>query len=74
MDKVVINIAEVASELAHKKLLDVLFLSNEDEADTILYNHADYEDALVYKEEYQDMFNEYYDYFYTIIDNLKLND
>ena len=33
-----------------------------------------YEDALVYKEEYQDMFNEYYDYFYTIIDNLKLND
>jgi hypothetical protein len=72
MDRIVINIVEVASELAHNKLLDVLFLNNESEADEILYKNDG--DTLVYKEEYQDMFNEYYDYFYTIINKLKLND
>lgn len=72
MDRVVINILEVASELAHRKLLDVLFLRTEDEANEILYTYDG--DNLIYKEEYQDMFNEYYDYFYNIIDNLKLNE
>ena len=72
MDNIKINLVEVASELAHNKLKDVLFLSDEDEANDILYTYDG--DTLIYKEEYQDMFNEYYDYFYTVIDNLKLNE
>ena len=45
-----INLVEVASELAHYKLLDVLCLNNEDEANDILYTYDG--DTLIYKEEY----------------------
>jgi len=57
-----INIVEVASELAHRDLNRMV----ENELD--LYTTEDNGD-LRYKEKYQDIFNELYDEYYSIISN-----
>jgi hypothetical protein len=57
-----INIVEVASELAHRDLNRMV----ENELD--LYTTDDNGD-LRYKEKYQDIFNELYDEYYSIISN-----
>ena len=60
-----INIVEVASELAHRDLNQMV----ENELD--LYTTDDNGD-LRYKENYQDIFNELYDEYYNIIENGKV--
>lgn len=58
-------ILELSSEIAHKTMIKDLFISNS------IINEDDvfYEDknGTSYKEEYQNIFNEYYDFYYDII-------
>jgi hypothetical protein len=62
---VTINILELASELAHKDLVDMVGDENKL-----------FEDPLAgitsYTDEVQDKFNELYDYYYDVILNCKL--
>jgi hypothetical protein len=60
-----INILEVASELAHKKLEEHF----EFEANRIYEWVSDEESR--YTEEAQDLFNEWYDYYYDFLLKLK---
>jgi hypothetical protein len=60
---VTINILELASELADKDL-ETHFGQN---------RWLESDDELRYTDEAQDLFDEYYDYYYQIIDELKLN-
>jgi hypothetical protein len=60
---VTINILELASELADKDLVTHFGENRWVESD----------DELRYTDEAQDLFDEYYDYYYQIIDDLKLN-
>ena len=55
-----INILEVASELAHRKLLEVWDNSKP------MYDGENYID------EAQDLFNDYYDEYYTLIEELTI--
>ena len=55
-----INIVEVASELAHRDLNQMV----ENEMDLYITDHNG---DLRYKENYQDIFNELYDEYYSII-------
>lgn len=65
-----INLVEAASELAHNRTLfesgDIL--SNEDE----MYKDID-SDVLEYKEEVQDRFNGWYDYYYALLESFVIN-
>ncbi len=61
---VTINILELASELAHKELITCV--SSESE----LYEEPE-AGITYYTEYYQDVFNDLYDKYYTIIDQLK---
>lgn len=63
---VTVNILELASELAHNEL-ESLF----NEADVVIYKED--EDTFVYTDRAQEVFNELYDKYYTIIENLKIN-
>jgi len=58
-------ILELSSEIAYKTMIKDLLLSNKitNEDDVIIED----ENGSFYKEEYQDMFNEYYDFYYDII-------
>ena len=58
-----INEIELASELAHEKLL-----SHWNDADK-MYEETDEE--ITYTEEAQDIFNDYYDYYLTLIEKTK---
>jgi hypothetical protein len=58
-----INEIELASELAHEKLL-----SHWNDADE-MYEETDEETT--YTEEAQDIFNDYYDYYLTLIEKTK---
>lgn len=60
---VTINIVELASELADKDLESHFGQKRWIESD----------DELIYTEESQDLFNEYYDYYFEIIEQLKIN-
>ena len=64
---VTINVIEVASELAHHQTLY-------DSGDICSNENDMYEDinaeVLTYKEEIQDRFNTWYDYYFEIITNL----
>ncbi len=62
-----INILEVASELAHKKLEEHF----EFDANKIYEWVSD--DESRYTEEAQDLFNEWYDYYYDFLIQLKEN-
>lgn len=58
-------VLELSSEIAYKTMIKDLLLSNKitNEDDVIIED----ENGSFYKEEYQDMFNEYYDFYYDII-------
>lgn len=60
---VTVNILELASDLAHNEL-ETLFKDG-----TVIYNED--EDTFVYTDEAQEVFNELYDKYYTIIDQIK---
>jgi hypothetical protein len=66
---VLVNIVELASELAHNRTLyesgDIC--NNEDE----MYV-KDNPDCLIYKDEIQERFNNWYDEYFTIISNLAM--
>ena len=63
---VTINIVELSSELATDKLFD-----NWSESIKIYKN--DEANTLEYTEEAQDIFNELYDYYYSMIERLSTN-
>ena len=56
-----VNILELASELAHKVV----------EKEMKSHLRIDSDGSVVYTEEAQDLFNEWYDYYYDLIWNLK---
>jgi len=60
---VTVNILELASDLASTEL-ETLFKDG-----TVIYNED--EDTFVYTDEAQEVFNELYDKYYTIIDQIK---
>lgn len=68
-----INVIEVASDLAHNAMLDEV-MSPLYDGDTFaiveedVYDY-DEEGNSTYKEEFQDVFNRYYDYFFEMITN-----
>lgn len=61
---VTVNILELASDLASNEL-ETLFK----EDGVVIYNED--EDTFVYTDEAQEVFNELYDKYYTIIDQIK---
>jgi hypothetical protein len=61
---VTVNILELASDLAHNEL-ETLF----NEEAVVIYKED--EDTFVYTDEAQEVFNELYDKYYTIIDQMK---
>ena len=63
---VTINIVELASELASEKLNEYFAYS------TKMYKDND-ADVLEYTDEAQDIFNDLYDKYYSIIENTKSN-
>lgn len=62
-----INLLEAASELAH----EVVCAKFEDDDSVIYENTTD--TITVYSEEAQDLFNEWYDHYYDLLINLKIN-
>lgn len=62
-----INLLEAASELAH----EVVCANFEDDDSAIYENITD--TITVYSEEAQDLFNEWYDHYYDLLINLKIN-
>lgn len=68
---VIVNIVELASDLAHTRTLyesgDICL--NEDEMFLDINS-----DTTVYTEEIQDRFNEWYDFYYSSIMDVSLND
>lgn len=62
-----INLLEVASELAHHATMDELRdLYNEDEM------VIEVDGTEVYLDDVQDVFNRWYDFYYNIIESLKI--
>jgi hypothetical protein len=61
---VTVNILELASDLAHNEL-ETSF----NEEAVVIYKED--EDTFVYTDEAQEVFNELYDKYYTIIDQMK---
>ena len=61
-----INLLEAASELAH----EVVCAKFEDDDNAIYENTTDV--ITVYTEEAQDLFNEWYDHYYDLLNNLSL--
>ena len=64
MENITINKLELASELAHKKLED-------NWSDSIDIWEDETATVTVYTEEAQDIFNEYYDNYLTLIESCK---
>ena len=62
-----IDLLEVASELAH----EVVCAKFEDD-DSVIYESTT-DTITVYSEEAQDLFNEWYDHYYDLLINLKIN-
>lgn len=60
-----INILELASELAHQKLMN--------EWSESIKIYKDDQDCTYYTEEAQDVFNEFYDDYLTLIETTKIN-
>ncbi len=67
----IINEVELASDLAHAKLIEFAEqnLGIQDEND--LYEYHPEEDERRYKEDMQDLFNQFYDIYYEMITNTK---
>jgi len=64
MSDITINILELASELAHIKLMN-------EWRDSIRIFEDETASVTVYTEEAQDIFNEYYDNYLTLIESCK---
>lgn len=64
---ITINLLEVASELAHL----VVCAKFEDDDNALYENTTD--TITSYTEEAQDLFDEWYDYYYELLNNLKIN-
>ena len=67
---VTVNVLEVASEMAERELILQLrgdLLKDEDTIASMLYEWDKEKECSHYKEEYQDMFNEYYDKWYSFL-------
>jgi hypothetical protein len=64
---ITINLLEVASELAH----EVVCAKFEDDDNAIYESTTD--TITSYTEEAQDLFNEWYDHYYELLNNLKIN-
>jgi hypothetical protein len=64
MSDITINILELASELAHIKLMN-------EWRDSIRIFEDETDSVTVYTEEAQDIFNEYYDNYLTLIESCK---
>lgn len=62
---VTINILELASELAENEILEKY-------SDTIETYSDEDEDCIVYTDEVQDIFDELYDKYYSLIENCKI--
>lgn len=59
---------ELSSEIAHKTMIKDLLESNKISSEDDVINED--EDGTFYKEEYQDIFNGYYDFYYNIIEEI----
>lgn len=66
MENVTINIVELASELAHAKL-------EANWSESIRIYEDEEASVTVYTEEAQDIFNEYYDEYYDLIESCKVD-
>ena len=64
--EITINKLELASELAHEKLLNLVHLSK-----GIFEIYKETDNEVNYTEEAQDKFNEYYDYYINLIETCK---
>ena len=74
-NEIKINILEVSSTLANTKLFEYYkrnnySLSQDELEDLILVE--DEEGVLVYTEDAQDLFNNFYDEYYSILENLEI--
>lgn len=65
MEKIIINGLELASELAHQKLVN-----NWEQSIRIYVDETDA--VTTYTDEAQDIFNDYYDYYLGLIEQCKL--
>lgn len=65
--EITINLLEAASELADK-IVHARFLDDES-----LIFEQDCEETLIYTNHAQELFNEWYDYYYDFLLNLKTN-
>ena len=70
---IIINAIELASNLAHEKLMQY-YEDLQDNRDFEFPNGVtiETEDEIVYTEEAQDLFNEFYDEFLTMIEECKV--
>ena len=62
-----INIVELASVLAHERMKMEIGAS---EDEVWVTDGSDQDDCLIYMDEAQDVFNEWYDYYYDQIEKL----
>ena len=69
-NNITLNKIELASELAHKATVDELVLNGDYNSEDDLHNFDD-EDVLTYKEEVQDVFNRWYDFYIDEIEKVK---
>lgn len=75
MDNITINIVETAAELANDNTIDEILNPIGDYVLLQGFNSEDdlYEQgSLKYKEEVQDVFNKWYDYYYSKLEKLKI--
>ncbi len=63
MDNVTLNKLELASELAHHKLVEEWF-------DVFPIHEEDEDGVLIYTDEAQDVFNDYYDMYLDLIERI----
>ena len=69
-----INLLEVASELAELRMFEPFEKAGYTYDQFISKVMVDDNDALTYKDEYQVEFDEWYDIYFNIIQNLKINE
>jgi len=73
-DEIKVNILQVASELAELDLIaefnNTYKEKNEKEIDDLIWIEED--EILIYTEKAQDKFNEYYDFYYSFLENLAI--
>lgn len=73
-NKVTLNPNELCSELANKRVFEHYRFFNSGKSEDEIEDMIMFEEngVLYYKEDAQDMFNDYYDEYYSIIESLTL--